>query len=58
VSLPALTCGDPFRPTGVDQQITVIYALAGIGWHTAADATLANTAAAMAGERRRVARPS
>jgi hypothetical protein len=41
---------------GADSQITVIHALAGIGWHTTADAMLANTAAAKARERRRIAR--
>jgi hypothetical protein len=44
------------QDAGADQQITVIYALAGIGWHTTADAMLANTAAAKARERRRVTR--
>ena len=49
--------GDDTRPPAEDTTLVVNFLrFVGSGWHTAGDALLANTAAAMARERRRIGR--
>ena len=56
VALPAGWGASDLLFGGTDQGPIIAYAFAGIGWRTTGDALLAQTSAALARERRRIAR--